>query len=461
MAKAKEKSEVGDQKSETMGIYTNVSVHNCFVWLGNSRTPTPEGLEELVSSIRANGILQPLLGRNTPKHVTEIICGARRLRAAEEAGLTHVPVYIRELDDRQAAAAVAAENMSREDFSPLDAYAAVNATLDAYGSHQAAADALARPVGWVRRVAQLGHLTGPWFIVAHENGLPLGFLVELARLPEEVQNKIYDDPHRAGPLREGNLNTLRQMVNQYTALIADCAWLKSDKACAMCAKRSDAEPELFPEYEAAAPECLDIECREAKREAFVSARKTAAAAKAGTTPDQIKTAQWEKGTDKAKKTPTHTVPVVIDQGTDSGKIVWREPEAAKQSPDATPKGPSPQARLAAKFIRQVEQEVKSDTRVLSWIKDASAEQVMSLMLITGINPQDGGHTAAAIRDDFESNQSDAPENLEFITNAFIPRILEKLRFTLVSDCDAAYQWACFFASLLDIGVDAPLKGGSL
>ena len=429
------------------------------VWEGNNRTASEQGLAALTASIAADGILQPLLGRPDADYY-DIICGARRLAAARAAGLETVPVYIRNLTDAQAAAAVAAENIIREDFTPLDAYAAVKATLDAYGDAQAAADHLAAPIGWVRRVAQLEHLCGQWFSEAANLELSLGFLAELARLPEHVQDRIFNDysPRSDFTNDGGNLRMLRQIVGQFTSSISASAWLKGDKACAICARRTDAEPELFPEYEPDDACCLDSECRDAKREAFISAQRTAAAAKSGTTPDKVKTAQWEKHGDKAKKSASHTVPVVIEQGPESGKIVWREPDAEKASTDATPKGPSPQSRLAAKFIRQVEAAVKEETRVISWLNDASAEQVMALMLITGLHPQDGGHTSAAIMDDFRSNQSDAPENIEFIADALRPRILEKLRFSLVSDCDAAYQWAAFFSDLLVLPVDAPLKG---
>ena len=76
-------------------------------------------LQELAENIRQNGVLQPILVRPT-KTGHEIVAGERRWRAAKLAGLTTIPVYLRELDDQQAAAASAVENLMREDLNPVE-----------------------------------------------------------------------------------------------------------------------------------------------------------------------------------------------------------------------------------------------------------------------------------------------------------------------------------------------------
>ncbi|ACO47653.1 ParB/RepB/Spo0J family partition protein [Deinococcus deserti] len=84
------------------------------------RTTFTEGnLRELADSIRENGVLQPILVRTTPAGL-EIVAGERRWRAAQLAGLTTIPAYVRDLDDQQAAAASAVENLIREDLNPLE-----------------------------------------------------------------------------------------------------------------------------------------------------------------------------------------------------------------------------------------------------------------------------------------------------------------------------------------------------
>lgn len=80
---------------------------------------TPESLAELADSIRENGVLQPILIRPQGEGF-EIVAGERRWRAAQLAGLGTIPAYIRDLNDEQAAAASAVENLIREDLNPVE-----------------------------------------------------------------------------------------------------------------------------------------------------------------------------------------------------------------------------------------------------------------------------------------------------------------------------------------------------
>lgn len=79
-------------------------------------------LEELTGSIREKGVLQPLLVRPYPKKegMFEIIAGERRYRAAQKAGLTKVPVLIRDFDDRTTLEVALIENLQREDLNPFE-----------------------------------------------------------------------------------------------------------------------------------------------------------------------------------------------------------------------------------------------------------------------------------------------------------------------------------------------------
>ncbi|WP_333673682.1 ParB/RepB/Spo0J family partition protein [Elioraea tepidiphila] len=82
----------------------------------------PEGLEELIASIRERGILQPLLVRPHPEHTGryQIIAGERRWRAAQAIPLHEVPVLVRALSDLEAAAAALVENLQRTDLDPIE-----------------------------------------------------------------------------------------------------------------------------------------------------------------------------------------------------------------------------------------------------------------------------------------------------------------------------------------------------
>jgi ParB family chromosome partitioning protein len=85
----------------------------------------PERMEQLVGSVLEHGILEPLLVRPLHDDEYELIAGERRLRAAREAGLTKVPVVVRDLDDQQALQVALIENLQREDLNPIEETEAV------------------------------------------------------------------------------------------------------------------------------------------------------------------------------------------------------------------------------------------------------------------------------------------------------------------------------------------------
>ena len=112
------------------------------------RTRMDEGaLAELAESIRAQGIMQPILVRSidSTKGRYEIIAGERRFRAAQIAGLTEVPVLVRDVADEHAAAMALIANIQREDLNPLEEAQGVKRLLDEFGlTHEQAASAIGR-----------------------------------------------------------------------------------------------------------------------------------------------------------------------------------------------------------------------------------------------------------------------------------------------------------------------------
>jgi ParB family chromosome partitioning protein len=105
----------------------------------------PGSLEELAASIKAQGVMQPILVRPVGKDRYEIIAGERRWRASQLAGLAEVPVLIREIPDEAALAMSLIENIQREDLNPLEEAAGIQRLIDEFGmTHQQAADAVGR-----------------------------------------------------------------------------------------------------------------------------------------------------------------------------------------------------------------------------------------------------------------------------------------------------------------------------
>jgi ParB family chromosome partitioning protein len=91
-----------------------------------------EGIEELAESIRAQGLVQPVVVRPAPDGAYELIAGERRWRAARMAGLATVPALVRETDDRDSLLLALVENVAREDLTPVDEARAYAVLMDEF-----------------------------------------------------------------------------------------------------------------------------------------------------------------------------------------------------------------------------------------------------------------------------------------------------------------------------------------
>jgi ParB family chromosome partitioning protein len=96
----------------------------------------PDRLQELAASIRANGVIQPLIVRSVDGKY-ELVAGERRLRAAKAAGLTHVPALIQELTEDRLLEVALIENIQREDLNPIETAPAFDRLVHEHGlSHE-------------------------------------------------------------------------------------------------------------------------------------------------------------------------------------------------------------------------------------------------------------------------------------------------------------------------------------
>jgi ParB family transcriptional regulator, chromosome partitioning protein len=105
----------------------------------------PEKLQELADSIKAQGIIQPIVVRKIGQDKYEIVAGERRWRAAQLAGLQEVPVVVKDIDDRATMAIALIENIQRQDLNPLEEAEALRRLLDEFTmTHQQIADAVGK-----------------------------------------------------------------------------------------------------------------------------------------------------------------------------------------------------------------------------------------------------------------------------------------------------------------------------
>lgn len=121
-----------------------------------------EKLNELADSIRAQGVISPIIVRSIANGRYEIIAGERRFRASKIAGCKTIPAIIRSVDDKSALAMALIENMQREDLNAMEEALGVKRLIEEFGfTHEAAADAIGRSRSATTNLLRLLNLTEP------------------------------------------------------------------------------------------------------------------------------------------------------------------------------------------------------------------------------------------------------------------------------------------------------------
>ncbi|HXZ53491.1 MAG TPA: ParB/RepB/Spo0J family partition protein [Burkholderiales bacterium] len=134
-----------------------------------------EALAELASSIKSQGLMQPLLVRPVERDRYELIAGERRWRAAQMAGLDEVPALVRDVPDEAALAMALIENIQRENLNPMEEASGLQRLIDEFKmSHEQAADAVGRSRSATTNLLRLLKLTKPVQAMVMEGVLDMG-----------------------------------------------------------------------------------------------------------------------------------------------------------------------------------------------------------------------------------------------------------------------------------------------
>ncbi len=362
----------------------------------------PETLE-LVESIKQLGVLEPVLVRAHPKKKGkwDLRAGARRLLAAELAGLETIPAVVRPMDDRTALQVTVIENLQREELRPLEEARGINTLLGKKWSVEDIAEDLGKSPAWVARRANLTKLTDPWQKAVedpeHEaSDWPVGHLELVARMEPHIQEKVFSnfgskkqpkDPWwtpylpRLSKLERDIGKELHELRSAHWKL--DDAELLSDVgACAKCLKRSSCKPLLFADMQPDAGKkkgdrCLDGDCWNAKLDAYIQREAELAHAEFAGKLLYIK--EWRDEDVKIRLPEAETVgqydvtdvkptargarPAIVITGDHKGQMRWvslRKGAAPKKAPG----GPKPlserrealagrRAKLTIEMIREV------------------------------------------------------------------------------------------------------------
>ncbi|MBC7755805.1 MAG: ParB/RepB/Spo0J family partition protein [Bdellovibrio sp.] len=132
-------------------------------------------LQTLADSIKSQGIMQPILVREVSPDKFEIIAGERRWRASQMAGITQVPVLVRDIADESALAMALIENIQRENLNPLEEAQGIKRLIDEFAmTHEKAAEAVGRSRVAVSNLLRLLSLSAPVQDLLMHNKLDMG-----------------------------------------------------------------------------------------------------------------------------------------------------------------------------------------------------------------------------------------------------------------------------------------------
>lgn len=150
----------------------------------------PQALEELADSIKAQGVMQPIVVRPISAEKYEIIAGERRWRASQLAGLDSIPVIIRDVPDEAAVAMALIENIQREDLNPMEeALALARLQQEFELTHQQIADAVGKSRTTVTNLLRLMSLRDDVQRMLEHGDLEMGHARALLSLGAEQQSR--------------------------------------------------------------------------------------------------------------------------------------------------------------------------------------------------------------------------------------------------------------------------------
>jgi ParB family chromosome partitioning protein len=149
----------------------------------------PESLEDLANSIKAQGVVQPIVVKPTGTGSYEIIAGERRWRAAQLAGLQDIPAVVRDVSDQAAMAMALIENIQRENLNPMEEANALQRLIKEFQlTHQEVAEAVGRSRAAVSNLLRLLELNDDVKQLLEQRRLEMGHARALLALKDTAQS---------------------------------------------------------------------------------------------------------------------------------------------------------------------------------------------------------------------------------------------------------------------------------
>jgi ParB family chromosome partitioning protein len=417
----------------------------------------PEDVADLVASIKAVGLIQRVIVREGPLGgCYTILAGHRRFKACKLAGLDPIPCEVVECDEKKAHMITAVENMHRANLTPMQEAEVVEDLIAAGYTAEEIAEQTAWNLRRVYRRASITKLVPEWRNIAHKNGLCAAFLEEVSRLPGTAQKSLEELVGRSYRADEilgggGDVCGINRFIADMTMDLAKAPWAKKHPDwCANCERCSTANVNLFDEAEVGkGGKCLDKPCWQQKGAALVEELQAKLKEKHG----EVRTAtgeavRYDRVPDaKGRKDKTHSVPVVVTDGDDAGKVLWvagaADKAAAKERGETVPgsKQPSLEEKRKAWVVRKV-RDMISDS-----LKDGgdnpfmrfSDWNVIKTVSLTGTEHSSSWHRAQEWGASFD-NQTDA-EMKAALWGRVAPVLIARMNYPTITDCDRYYAEA--------------------
>ena len=173
----------------------------------------PEALDELAASIKAQGVVQPIVVRSLAPGQYEIIAGERRWRAAQIAGLETIPAVVRQIPDEAAIAIALIENIQREDLNPVEEATALTRLIDEFGmTHQKVADSVGRSRAAVTNLLRLLTLNSDVRESLEQGRMDMGHARALLALSAKSQSEAAQQVVQRGLSVRETENLVRRLL---------------------------------------------------------------------------------------------------------------------------------------------------------------------------------------------------------------------------------------------------------
>jgi len=266
-------------------------------------------LAELTTSVKAKGILTPLLVRPRGAHF-EIAAGHRRLRAAKAAGLAEIPVLVRDMTDVEFLEVLTIENLQREDLHPLEEAEGYQGLLERGGYDvPAIATKVGKSTSYVYQRVKLVDLVPEAKAAFLKGTFEAGHAILLARLeaPQQKQALAWARQRFLGGRDFASVRALGDYIQRDVLLdlarapfpIDDAELVPAAGACGPCPKRTGNQSELFADVKKG-DACTSPACYKAKVAALVERKAEAVAGKTGAPAVRIST-EYARSADRIPK----------------------------------------------------------------------------------------------------------------------------------------------------------------